>query len=308
MSTANFITAADAFPGWQEDVLTRSGPVLYRIGDGALSGIEVGPERVTLIGGPPAGGKTAFAMQAVVDALRLTPQLKALVANVETSPGVLLDRQLSRLSGIDLGAIRHRQFTEEHADRLDESMLRLQSVSQRLAFLRAPFDLENVAASVDDFEANLILLDYIQRIPPPGSYGDRRGAIDATMGYLRRFADAGMAVMVIAAVSRQKDNRGRSTYSGETLNLASFRESSELEFGADDAYMLVPVMDGVVTLKHLKARHSEPRDLTLRFEGRLQRFTAIATPGLSPVRRPAGVVQNHPEGGAADTTTEVSHA
>jgi hypothetical protein len=36
------------------------------------------------------------------------------------------------------------------------------------------------------------------------------------------------------------DAKGRSSYSGEGLNLASFRESSELEFGADDAFILHP--------------------------------------------------------------------
>ena len=51
------------------------------------------------------------------------------------------------------------------------------------------------------------------------------------MDFLRQFADAGTAVMVISAIGRTKDSKGRSSYAGEGLNLASFRESSELEFG-----------------------------------------------------------------------------
>jgi hypothetical protein len=43
---------------------------------------------------------------------------------------------------------------------------------------------------------------------------------------LRGFADAGAAVLVASAVSRQMSNHG-SSYTG--LNLASFRGSSELE-------------------------------------------------------------------------------
>ena len=35
-----------------------------------------------------------------------------------------------------------------------------------------------------------------------------------------------------------KDSRGRSSYAGDLLNMASFRESSELEFGADDAFII----------------------------------------------------------------------
>jgi len=98
---ANFVTAADAFDSWRDDVHAGSPPVFYPIGSGELARIEIGPKLVDLIGGAPGSGKTAFTMQAVTDALRLTPTLRALVCNVEMTSAVLLDRQLSRLSGID---------------------------------------------------------------------------------------------------------------------------------------------------------------------------------------------------------------
>jgi replicative DNA helicase len=209
----------------------------------------------------------------------LTQTLRALVCNVEMSAGVLLDRQLARLSGIDLGTIRYRRFASEHADRLDQAMNTLEGLADRLAFLSPPFNLENVAASADAFQAEMLVLDYIQRIPPPGEHGDKRGSIDATMNYLRQFADAGVAVVVVAAVARGKDRKGRSTYAGDALTLASFRESSELEFGADDAFILVPSEDAAddgtieVTVRHLKARHTEPKDLMLDFDRGIQRFS-----------------------------------
>jgi replicative DNA helicase len=279
---ANFQTAADVFDGWKDDVLAGSPPVLYPIGAGELARIEIGPKLVTLIGGPPGAGKTAFTMQAVVDALRLTPTLRALVCNIEMPPAVLLDRQLARLSGVDVSTIRYRRFAAEHADRIDQAMNTMEPLAERLAFCRPPFDLANVAASADAFRADLILLDYIQRIPPPGEHGDRRGSVDATMNYLRQFADAGVAVLVVAAVSRGKDSKGRSTYTGDALTLASFRESSELEFGADDAFILAPAEDTAeygtvkVTLRHLKARHTEPKDLVLDLDRPCQRFTEAA--------------------------------
>lgn len=277
MTNQNYQTAGDVFDGWRDDVLTGSPPVLYPIGDGDLGRIEIGPGLVTLFGGAPGAGKSAFAMQAVIDALRMTPTLRALVCSIEMPPRVLLDRQLARLSGIDLTAIRYRRFDASHADRLDQAMHTLESLGERLAFVRPPFDLANVAASADGFEAELILLDYIQRIPPPGQHGDRRGAVDASMSYLRQFADAGVAVIVVAAVARAKDRNGRSSYDGDGLNLASFRESSELEFGADDAFILAPDRkhDDQVVLRHLKARHTEAKDLVLRFDRPHQSFTPI---------------------------------
>ena len=146
--------------------------------------------------------------------------------------------------------------------------------------MRPPFTLENVAAVADAFRADVLLLDYIQRIAPPGQHGDKRGSVDATMNYLRQFADAGVAVIVVAAVSRTKDSKGRSSYDGDGLNLASVRESSELEFGADDAFILTTDRKDaeLVTLRHLKARHTEPRDLLLRFDRRRQSFSPAEPP------------------------------
>jgi replicative DNA helicase len=215
--------------------------------------------------------------------LRLTPTLKSLVCNIEMPAAVLLDRQLARLSGIDGETIRYRRFAAEHADRLDQGLRTLETVADRLAFVKPPFDLANVAASADAFGADLLVLDYIQRIAPPGQHADNRASVNSTMGFLREFADAGVAVLVLSSVGRTKDNKGRSSYSGDGLNLASFRESSELEFGADDAFILVPDENAdydtvTVTLRHLKARHTAPKDLVLEFDRRTQRFAEIENP------------------------------
>ena len=70
----------------------------------------------------------------------------------------------------------------------------LEPLADRLAFVRPPFNLENVAASADAFRADLLVLDYIQRIPPPGQHADKRG---------RRQRDDGL----LAAVCRRRGCR-----------------------------------------------------------------------------------------------------
>ena len=288
MNKPNFLAAADVLHGWRDDVLSGKPPTFYPIGEGELSRLEIGPGLVTLLGGAPGAGKTAFVMQAVVDALRLTPTLRAVVCNIEMPPGVLLDRQLARLSGVNLTTIRYRRLTEEHAERIDAGLNTLDELADRLAFLRPPFDLANVAAVADEFNAGLIVLDYIQRIQPPGEHGDKRGSVDATMSHLRAFADEGVAVIVLSAVGRTKDKAGRSSYSGDGLNLASFRESSELEFGADDAFILTPddAAEDEVILRHLKSRNGECRDLRLQFDKPLQRFTPLDSNEVPTKREP----------------------
>lgn len=283
--TAKFLTASDAICNWRDDVLTGKPPKFYRVGNGELSRIELAPKQITIVGGAPGAGKTAFTMQCVIDALRLTPTLKAVVCNIEMSASVLLDRQLARLSGISLDTIRHRRIASHQADRIDAAMNSIDEIADRLCFVRPPFDLGNVAATADEFAPLtngtdlLIVLDYIQRIAPPGIHGDKRGSIDASMNYLRQFADAGAALLVIASVGRTKDSRGRSSYDSDSLDLASFKESGELEFGADDAFILAPSKkeQGIRVLKHLKSRHGECRDLQLRFDAPRQLFESVST-------------------------------
>ncbi len=273
--TPQFTPAVDILTGWRNDLMTGKAPTFYPVADpgNMLARIEIGPGLVSLFGGPPGAGKTAFVMQLVVDALRLTPTIKAMVANVEMPPATLLDRQLARLSGIDLTTIRHRRLKPEHADRFAIGMNTLAEVIPRLAFVHLPFSLDNIARSADAFGADILVLDYVQRIAPPGEHAQKKAAVDAVMEYARGFAVAGVAVIVVAAVGRQRDENGRSGYGG--LNLASFRESSELEYGADDAFLLVrdDAKDpGFITLKHAKSRHGEPLDIPLRFFGAAQRF------------------------------------
>jgi replicative DNA helicase len=284
MTEARFQSTADLLDLWRDEVLSGKPPTLYPVGIGALARIEIGPGLVTLMGGAPGQGKTALTMQLVADALAGSPNLKAIVCNVEMSPSILLDRQLARLAGIDLTLIRHRRLTAEHSDAIERGMEALEPLAERLAFLRPPFDLANVAASVDAFDADVILIDYIQRVGARGEHGDRRGAVSQTMDDLRQFADAGYAIIVVAALARSKDSKGRSSYT-DGLSLASFRETSELEYGADDAFILAAV-DGNgegdssfrVALKHLKSRHGETSDIVLTFDRKHQRFTD-AEPG-----------------------------
>ena len=71
-------------------------------------------------------------------------------------------------------------------------------------------------------------------------------------------------------MNRKKDDAGRSSYAGSGMSLASFRESSELEFGCDDAFILHPEADNAegdtMRLRHLKSRHGEAKDLLFRFD------------------------------------------
>jgi len=272
--TATYITAAEALARLRDDLASGEPPVRWPLGTGALGRIRFGPGAVLLLGGAPAVGKTALIGQLVCDALRLNADLRAVVGNVEMSPDALLERQLARVSGIPLTRLQERQLGPSDGDRLARGLATLGPLCDRLTFLRPPFSIANLADTADAADADLIVCDYVQRYDPPDGAADPRRAMGAVMSVLRTFAEAGCGVLVISALGRSKDARGRASYD-EGLGLASFRETSELEYGADDAYILTRGDgDDERVLLHLKSRHGEQADVPLTFDGRLQRFTA----------------------------------
>jgi replicative DNA helicase len=273
---ASFVAGSDAIGRWRDDIASGRCPevISHEFKQPLLI-----PGHVALVGGAPGAGKTAFITQVIVESLRLNPEKRALIANCEMSPEALLDRQLARLSGVSAETIRNRRFTEQHRDRVASGIATLESISERLAFLGSPFSLDNVANSASMHSADIIVIDYIQRFSVPGKESESRVRVAKVMDDLRRFASLGVVVVALSAVGRSKDDKGRSSYGGAGLNLASFRESSELEFGADDAFILAPIAEnkpGTLILKHLKCRHGQPTDLHLRFDRKHQTFSIRA--------------------------------
>jgi replicative DNA helicase len=261
------------------DIKGGKPPPSWPSGDPAFEHIEVGPGRIVLVGGPPGAGKTALFGQWTVGMLLANPDLRILIANVEMPADALLTRQLARLSGIPLTTIRRRQVQPCDVGRLDDAARVLRSVADRLAFAAEPHRLEAVATAGTDFGADLLSLDYVQRIEPKGEASSMREKINLLMSELRRLADRGrIGILAAAAVSRSRDNRGKATYDGKHLSIASLRESGELEYGCDDCLILHPTDDTPnapvrsMLLRHEKARYGEPKDVALSFHRRFQRF------------------------------------
>ncbi len=273
---SNLIRGDELFSEWRRDLLSGEPPIRFQLADdgAALGSIMAEPGRVTVFGGSPGSGKTALIMQLVIDGLRLADDLRVLVANVEMPPAVLLSRQLARLSGVDLTIIQDRTFTDATHKQLEAGLGELKTICERLGFVRGPFTMQNVDAAAAELEPDILVLDYLQRFTSSAS-GDRRGGLDQSMSFIRQFADAGACVFLASALARQKDAAGRATFSKSAMTLSAFRDSSEIEFGVDDAYILTAGKDPTQrTLLHLKSRNGQCRDIELDFDGAVQQFSA----------------------------------
>jgi replicative DNA helicase len=201
--------------------------------------------------------------------LRMNESTRLLVANVEMSPTLLVERIASRLSGVPLTAIADRIVTPEELGRVRAAVASLEPVAARLAFLRDPFSIEHLAAAWTEFGADVLIIDYVQRFAVGDGSKDKREQLESAATMLRRFCDAGAAVLAASAVARQK-HAGGSTYRG--LNLASFRGSSELEYGCDAAYLLVADENGGIAFQCEKNRYGTVVDLPTYFDGTVQTF------------------------------------
>jgi replicative DNA helicase len=276
--TRPLATVADLYRAWSDDVLSEDPPPTWSIGDPAFDHVEVAPGRIILLGGAPGAGKTALLLQWLCGILDTEPDARVLIANVEMSPHQLLTRQLSRLSGVALTDIRKRRVKPDDYARLGSAMERVRSYGDRLGFASTPRKLDAVRSAAAAHRADVLCLDYVQRIEPEGKFSAMRERTNALMSELRSLADGGAAILAAAALTRSRDGKGRSTYGGAHLSLASFRESSELEYGADAAFLLTPAEDDdkrpvrSMLLRQEKSRDGETTDAALVFDRRVQRF------------------------------------
>ena len=292
--TPTFTTGADLFGSWFAGVERGEPPVRFTLPD-PFTALDVRPGRLFLFGGAPGGGKTAALLQVGIDLLRMNESARLLVANVEMVPPLLVERVASRLSAVPLTAITDRTLTADQLGRVRAAVDALAPVAGRLAFLHAPFALEHVAAAGTAFRANVLVLDYIQRFTVGDDSKDKREQLETAAAVLRRFCDAGAAVLVASAVSRQRGQTG-SNYQG--LNLASFRGSSELEYGTDAAFVFVPGEGGGITLQCEKNRFGAVADIVTRFDPFTQTFTPAPSglDGFDTVT-PTGTKGNKTKGG-----------
>jgi replicative DNA helicase len=296
-----YLTGTALFDSWLADIKSGKPPPAWSSGNPAFDHIVAGPGRIVLIAGPPGCGKTALLGQWTVGMLLSNPELRVLMANVEMPASALLTRQLSRLSGIPLTTIWRRQVHPCDAGRLEDAARVIRSVADRLAFAVDPHRLDVIAKAGADFKADVLCCDYLQRIDPSGKASGLRERINVLMSELRRLADRGkVGILAAAAVSRSRDGKGKATYDGKHLSIASLRESGELEFGCDDCLLLHPTddtpnaPDRSMLLRHEKARYGEPKDVALIFHRRTQRFEVDPFLTVSPsVAAAPGAVQNN---------------
>jgi replicative DNA helicase len=246
---------------------------------------ELGPGLVSVIGAPPASGKTTLAMQMIGEAMELNDDRQAYVLNCEMSPRALMRRELSRVTGIHPQAIRFNVLTVADRALIADTVEQVGRRLQRMQLM--PGDASSLGA-LASLPPGIVLVDYLQRFNLGGG-GDARANVNNLMEYLRRLADIGHSVLAISATKRTADGK----HDKKELGLSSFRESSEVEYAADACYVLqVDPLDGFqkaqrAVLACVKNRNDEERGIDLGFDKKSMRFLPAVAAGVydSPIDR-----------------------
>jgi replicative DNA helicase len=321
---AEVVTAADLLPSVLGKIERREPPVRWRVDDKPWGRFWFEPGKLLVVGGPTGGAKTALMMFAAFGALQRNPSLRITVANVEDSVEDLLLRGIASETRIPIDQLRDREGDELSPERMEQVRQTLAAVGPRLQFVRRPFSVERAIASTGDFQADVVIFDYLQELRLEDHDTDAQDNVRRIMPKLRALADKGVCVVVTAALSRE-GMRHIGTRSGKhdfnEFDAMIFRDGSQIEHSMDEGFCLIPERGAVIVKKpgepytpiptllyHIKPRGGQREHVQLSFDGRYQSFavmdsgTAKDTPGRTG--RGSKIASRPPQSAGGETGTK----
>jgi len=207
--------------------------------DQALNGIR----GINIMGGPPKAGKSCFFMQVSTEmARRKTP---VIYYDFENGRQKIYMRTLCRLSRLSEEQIRLNHFQDDALARLKKAYMSFKDI---LYYFRVVTDRKlnpDIMRRQIDFlqhetrtNSTLVVLDSLHKLPFK-DLTERRTGIDAWLRHMEAIRDEQNAsFLVISELSRGEGGRYN-----DRPDLASFKESGDIEYSADNAMILLPDWD-----------------------------------------------------------------
>lgn len=238
--------------------------------DIALGGLKRG--QLVCFTGAPGVGKSALALQIVLDATLANPDLVSAwclgemtktaiaaraIANWDTKASVTLDQ-----------AIQKTEAAQEVA-------ANLHAYADRIKIIMPPLNFANMAQVVERSGASILVIDYLQLVNGIDPRADRRTEIDSVIRGVRALAiSSNLAVILISNLAKQN---------GEYRIGNIGKESSEIDYQVDSFFIGESALDESllengkkrITWRCMKNRHGEQRDFTTAFSGAHQQFEIL---------------------------------
>ena len=276
-----------------DSMLSDEMPKRFRVGRG-FEQIRLEPKQIIALCAPPGSGKTALIMQWMYDAMRLDENVKVVVCNVEMPPEMLLIREVARQIQVDSRWILDKKHKEEPQLKkaIADARVALAEFRPRLIFVEPPYTLDNIGMTWNKYDADVVVIDYLQRLQPndndKNTTKDKRQRVMNDMSELRKWANAGLAIIAVSSVNRNPKNG----VAYQNIGMGSFSESSEIEYGADVGYALEPhkgnetkeavkdsngnVVEQEMILQTVKPpRYASPHSVIMKWELKTHHFTVL---------------------------------
>lgn len=219
----------------------------------AIPGIQTGFDKldrhteglhgINILGGPPKAGKSCFFMQISSEVARRN--VPVIYYDFENGRQKIYSRTLVRLSGLAEKRMREGTLTSEETERLEKGHAAFRGLlshfkvvnDRRLSpdTMRRHIDFIKHETRQDDL---LVVVDSLHKLPFK-DLTERRTGIDSWLRQFEAIRDEQLVCfLVISELSR-----GKGGGYGEMPDLSSFKESGDIEYSADNAFILMPNWD-----------------------------------------------------------------
>jgi replicative DNA helicase len=207
--------------------------------DRSLSGIR----GINILGGQPKAGKSCFFMQISTEMAR--NKIPVIYYDFENGRHKIYARTICRLSRLKEEDVRRRDLEKQEAERLQTALAEFQNL---LHYFRVVTDRklspDTVRRQIDFVkhetrqDKTLVVVDSLHKLPFK-NLSERRTGIDEWLRHMEAIRDEqDVAFLVISELAR-----GSQGGYGEKPDLASFKESGDIEYSADNAMILAPNWD-----------------------------------------------------------------
>lgn len=272
----SFSQAFSRFAQWLEE---QDSPA-PRTGFSRLDQITGGflPGAVYTIAGRPGSGKTDFALNLAMQAVR--SGARVLYFTLEMTNNQLMRRMTSRLLKINSVRVRDRTLTQEERRSVQSLLPRIQRMDT-LSFLETPqISVSEVERYVDLGKPDIVVIDHIGLMKRPEARSDYR-ALGMVSNRLKALAlDKKITVVQLCQMNRQIESR-----KGGRPTLSDLRESGDLEQDSDVVAFLVPeALDGriiagedsiSVALDFQKVREGGQARINFRWQPQYHEYTEV---------------------------------
>jgi RecA/RadA recombinase len=272
-------TLLDAIEAWRQQeetpAIPTGLPALDKLFDG---GLPLG--QMTALAAAPGVGKSALALQLVVQCLVHNPDMVAAWCLGEMTRAALAARAITNFGGAAdsltlQDVIKKRPPAGEIATALGEA------IGRRLKMIEAPLVIDRIERALVKDKPVLLVVDYLQLVRSTRHFQDKTGEINDVLLKLRELTTSrNIATLLVTNIAKGCDENTEIGNIGKGSNQIDFDVDNFL-FG-HRAGEVGPDGEIKVEWRCKKLRQGQMGDVSLWFHGRYQFFEDAADPEPAP--------------------------